>query len=81
MTCNAAKKVVKKWLEDNFPSRDFSLRARTIPFMDLARDKRIFVCISGWQPDPRADDIKLIAARHGFSVEFAYQMGLDIRAR
>ena len=45
------------------------LTARTIDFTDLARARRVFVCVHGWKPSPAFDDLRLFARPHGFCVE------------
>jgi hypothetical protein len=60
MTPNQAKKEISKLLEQySLPA--YKLTAKTVSFMDLARDERIVVTIHGWQPNILATAIKTFA--------------------
>jgi hypothetical protein len=65
----AAKKIIKDFLAER-PVSYSRLTAKTVNLQDLARVGCIFVTIHGWTPGPVAEDIRHLAKRHGFRVEF-----------
>jgi hypothetical protein len=68
MTPNAAKKIIRQALEER--QLPFArLTARTVGFVDLARDSKIFVAIHGWQPNPTWDELQRVAHSNGFCIE------------
>ena len=69
MTARKARNIVKEFLvEKDIPYT--TLKARTIDFTDLAREKVVFVRIGGWIPNPEAwQALKALAKKHGFCVE------------
>lgn len=67
ITTGEARAIVRTWLTDNgFPT--CALRAKTVSFIDLARDSRVVVTVHGWTPDPALADLERIARAHKFSV-------------
>jgi hypothetical protein len=68
MTPNAAKKIIRAELEARkLPYT--KLTAKTIGFVDLARDSKIFVSIHGWKPNPAWDELQRVAHSNGFCIE------------
>ena len=70
ITPTQAKKIVSAWLEENkLPYT--KLTARTVSFVDLARDSRVFVKVHGWQASPMWQGLENLAKDQGFCVEAA----------
>ncbi len=67
MTPAEAKKIVKAKLSEF--GKEHKVTARTIGFVDLARDSCIFVKVHGWKPDPAWNELDRLAREHGFRVE------------
>lgn len=63
-----AKKIIGKYLKEHGLSN--KLTAKTVNFVDLARDKCVFVEIHNWQPGPMANELIHLARTNGFCVEF-----------
>ena len=68
MTPAKAKKVLKAYLEEKglFFTK---LTARTVSFVDLARDRRIFVKVHGWKGNVAWTGVQQVARANGFCVE------------
>ena len=63
-----AKRIIQNALDElRLPYT--KLTAKTISFIDLARDKCIFVRIHGWQPNPAWKTLKQLAHKNGFRIE------------
>ena len=68
MEKNTAKTIVKNFLIEN--GIEFSkLTAKEVGFSDLARSSKIFVKIHGWKPNPKLDELDVIAKKNNFIVE------------
>jgi len=68
MQINQAKEIIRKALEDNnLP--DYKLTARSIDFIDLARDKKIFIFIHNWKGCEQWNILKNIAKENNFCIE------------
>lgn len=66
MTPQRAKTLLRKFLEDENIGY-WRLTAKTVSFMDLARDGKIFVKIYGWTPDAaNYAAVREFAKEHGF---------------
>jgi len=63
-----AKRIIQNALDElRLPYT--KLTAKTISFIDLARDKCVFVQIHGWQPNPAWKILKQLAHKNGFRIE------------
>ena len=68
ITSKAAKALIATTLSRlGLPA--YRLSARTIDFIDPARDTMIFVTVHGWQIDPRWNDLEHVARSYGFRVQ------------
>ena len=68
MTTLAAKKIIRAEL-DRLGFADMKLTAKTVNFMDLARDSCVFVKVHGWKPHPAWEGIDRLAKDNGFRVD------------
>ena len=67
MKPSQAKKIIKNKLDElGLPYT--KLTAKTISFVDLARDNCIFVKIHGWKPNSLFDILKQLAISNGFRI-------------
>ena len=46
------------------------ISAKTIGFADLLRESHVFVTVHDWKPSPLAKELKEVASKHGFFMEF-----------
>ena len=67
VTINEAKKIIKKALADN-DLPDYKLTGKVISFIDLSRDKRIFIKINGWTGNPKWDILLGVARINSFNI-------------
>jgi len=72
LTPSKAKKIIAEALFENGLGAH-KLTAKTVSFIDLARDKCIFVTVHDWQPDPLAHVLEKIAFRYDFCVQFEFE--------
>lgn len=68
ITPHAAKKLIKAEL-DRLSLPYTKLSAKTVSFVDLARDSRLVVRVHGWQPRPEWEHLRSTARVNGFLVE------------
>lgn len=74
LTPAACKKIIAAELQQlGLPYT--KLTARTVSFLDLARDSRVFVKIHGWQPNPALSGVEALAKQRGFRVETDWGLG------
>ena len=67
ITINEAKKIIKKALADNnLP--DYKLTGKVISFMDLSREKCLFIKINGWAGNPKYSILKDVARENNFHI-------------
>jgi hypothetical protein len=69
MTPREASKAVKEELtRRGLPFTRVS--ARTVSFVDLARDSVVVVTVSGWKPNPVAAEILQFGRNHKICIDF-----------
>lgn len=68
MNTREAKEIIEEVLAKNGLSN--KLTAKTIDFIDLARNSCVFVQVWNWESSPLADTAKQAAKANGFCVEF-----------
>jgi len=68
ISINQAKNLIKDEL-DRLNLSYIKLTARTIDFIDLARDKSLFIKVHGWKPNPLWSNLKQIAKDNNFFLE------------
>lgn len=72
LTAREARDVVQRYMEGNgIQCKPRQVTARTVSFIDLARDEKVFVKVTGWNGEPAIrDQLLAIARHHGFRVTF-----------